>query len=71
MKINELKEKLLEKKVPLGMYSLLKSGTPNEQYCIIQSSDNWEIYYSEHGRKTFETEEEACMYFYEKLTQNL
>lgn len=75
MQIDELREKLLEKRIPLEMYSLLKGGTPNEQYCIIRSCGHWEIYYSEHGRKTgikiFKKEEDACIYFYKKILQNL
>lgn len=46
------------------------SGLPNERFCIVKE-DMWQVYYSERGKKAgqklFETEEEACEYFYEKM----
>jgi hypothetical protein len=71
MKLSELERKLDEIKVPEEVYSLLKGGLPNEQMCIVKNIDNWEIYYSERGRKTgikiFEDEDSACNYFFEKM----
>ena len=71
MKIEELEKKLIEINVPKDDYSILKGGLPNEQLCIVRTGENWEIYYSERGRKSglkyFDDEESACEYFFKKL----
>ncbi|MET4562725.1 hypothetical protein ABIA69_003916 [Lysinibacillus parviboronicapiens] len=71
MKINELEKKIIEINVPKDMYSILKGGLPNEQYCITKAGDKWEVYYSERGNKgdfkIFDDEDTACEYFYEKV----
>lgn len=74
MKIYELEKRLEEIKVPKDSYSVLKGGLPNEQLCIIKNNNNWEVYYSERGRKSgvrfFEFEDTACDYFFEKLKKH-
>ncbi|MNJ72281.1 hypothetical protein D3C77_689120 [compost metagenome] len=73
MKIKELEQKLIEINVPEDVYSILKGGHPNEQYCINRDGDNWEFYYSERGNKTglkmFNDEDAACEYFYKKVAK--
>lgn len=73
MKIKELEQKLLGINVPIDIYSILKGGLPNEQYCITKDGDNWEVYYSERGNKSglkiFDDEDMACDYFYKKLAK--
>ena len=70
MLVNELKNKLDEIGVSQDLYSIMTGGLPNEKLCIVQE-EMWQVYYSERGKKVrqkfFETEEEACEYFYEKL----
>lgn len=70
MLVNELKDKLDEIGVPQGLYSIMIGGLPNERLCIVKE-EMWQVYYSERGKKAgqkfFETEEEACEYFYRKL----
>lgn len=67
MNIEELKARLMSEKIKPDMYSL-NGGLPNEMYCIARKSELWEVYYSERGNKTglktFQNEEDACMYFY-------
>lgn len=71
MILNELKN-VVEKneKIPKDSYSF-EGGLPNEALCISRQGAEWEIYYSERGKKTnlmkFKTESEACEYFYERL----
>lgn len=47
----------------------MTGGLPNERLCIIKE-DLWKVYYSERGHKSalkeFQTELEACEYFFEK-----
>ncbi|MFJ7982285.1 hypothetical protein ACIQ1D_18665 [Lysinibacillus xylanilyticus] len=73
MKVKELEQKLIEINVPEEVYSILKGGLPNEQYCITKDGDNWEVYYSERGNKSglkiFEDEDKACEYFYNKVAK--
>jgi hypothetical protein len=73
MKILELEKKLIESNIPKDIYSILKGGLPNEQYCITKVDNYWEVYYSERGNKSglekFDSEEVACKYFYEKLEE--
>ena len=70
MTINELKNKLDEIGVSQDLYSIMIGGLPNERLCIVKE-EMWQVYYSERGRKVgqkvFETEEEACAYFYGKM----
>lgn len=72
MLVNELKNRLDEIGVPQNLYSIMVGGLPNERLCIVKE-DMWQVYYSEHGKKVgqkfFETEEEACKYFYEKMNR--
>lgn len=70
MNIRELEENLNALGIPNDMYSIMEGGLPNEKLCIVQEK-NWQVYYSERGCKTgltvFDTEEEACEYFYNEL----
>lgn len=70
MKVNELKSKLDEIGVSQDLYSIMVGGLPNERLCIVKD-EMWQVYYSERGnkvgQKVFETEEEACEYFYRKM----
>ena len=70
MFVYNLKNKLDEIGVPPDLYSILTGGLLNERLCIVRKG-LWQVYYSEHGKKAgqkfFETEEEACEYFYRKL----
>jgi len=71
MTVEQLKNQLQEKNVPEDMYSLLKGGYPNEAFCLINTEDGWEVYYSERGQKSgcrqFSSESEACEYMERKL----
>lgn len=71
MTVQDLKAKLDTFAVPEHMYSLLKGGLPNERLCLIKTDDGWEIYYSERGEKngikSFDSEDAACSYFYQKM----
>ena len=57
-------------KIPKGSYSFTVE-LPNEALCIFRHGEEWEVYYSERGKKTnlmiFKTESEACEYFYKHL----
>lgn len=70
MTILELEENLETLGVPKDLYSIMKGGLPNEQLCIVKE-DLWQVYYSERGHrsglKEFETEFEACEYFFRKI----
>ncbi len=71
MTLNELKNVVAKnEKIPTDSYSF-EGGLPNEALCISRHEDNWEIYYSERGKKTnlmiFNTESEACECFYKRL----
>ncbi len=71
MKKNELEQRLKSERIPEQFYSL-KGGLPNEALCLNQENGKWEVYYSErgikNGLKTFESEDDACDFFYEDLT---
>ena len=71
MTINELEKRLHDIGVPKEYYSILSGGLPNEVYCITNSNNVWEVYYSERGNKsslkTFDDEEDACKYFFHKM----
>ena len=74
MNISQLKTQLEEAGFRRDAYSL-KGGLPNEAYCLNKLSDKWEVYYSERGQKTnlkvFDSEDEACRYFYSILNRAL
>lgn len=71
---NELKQRLINESIRNDAYSL-EGGLPNEAYCLNQNGNIWEVYYSERGQKTrltiFQTENEACDYFYNSLINML
>lgn len=74
MNIRDLEEKLVAAKIRPDSYSLT-GGLPNEAFCIGNVNGRWEVYYSERGSKTslktFQSEDEACRYFYDWLTSSL
>lgn len=74
MNTNELEVKLTEAGVRKDVYQL-SGGLPNEAYCLAQSDEEWQVYYSERGSKsnlkTFDTESQACQYLFELLTGKL
>lgn len=74
MKKNELEQKLITENVNPYSYSL-DGGLPNEAFCLGENGSVWEVYYSERGSKTglktFQTEDEACDYFYGWITKTL
>ena len=67
MNLAGLEEKLAALNLPKDAYCLT-GGLPNEAYCIERHDNAWRVYYSERGTrsalKLFESEEEACQYFY-------
>ncbi|WP_349407778.1 hypothetical protein [Pseudalkalibacillus sp. SCS-8] len=71
MNIQKLKEVLEKKNIPSHYYSL-DGGLPNDAWCLRKSAVRWEVYYSERGKKysvkEFTSEEEACNYLYNKLS---
>lgn len=72
MRKSELLEILKKEKVSPNSYSL-NGGLPNEAYCLNKVNGTWEVYYSERGRKTglktFDSEDEACNYFFQLATE--
>lgn len=73
MTIQELRNKFEDEGVPENMFSLLTGGFPNEAFCLIETKDGWEVYYSERGKKRnakqFDCESKACEYMYKKLSK--
>ena len=71
---NELRERLARESIPTDAYNL-DGGLPNEAFCLCNNDNIWEVYYSERGQKSmlkqFESEDDACDYFYKLLTQML
>lgn len=67
---SELRQRLLTENVPERYYSL-EGGLPDERYCLAKTKHGWEVYYSERGEKAglkqFNSEHEACEYFYQRL----
>lgn len=74
MNLSDVQKKLTSSKVDPAAYSLT-GGLPNEAYCIEHQGRIWSVYYSERGRKTsektFETEDEACREFLERIIGDL
>jgi len=74
MNLSELKTKLANSSLPDDAYCLT-GGLPNEAYCVEQSPDGkWHTYYSERGQrtglKTFDSEDEACDYFFDTYVRD-
>ncbi|MEY2195380.1 hypothetical protein AB7942_21980 [Neobacillus sp. BF23-41] len=74
MNKNELNLLLINSNIPKDVYSL-KGGLPNEALCLNNEDGKWEVYYSERGvisqLKKFNSEEEACKYFYKEILEML
>jgi hypothetical protein len=73
MNTEQLARKLRDLGVRSDAYEL-RGGLPSEAYCLGQSGDQWEIYYSERGQKTarrfFSSEDEACRALLEWLLKD-
>lgn len=71
MTVTDLEAKLRAHNIPKYAYSL-KGGLPNEAYCLESLPNKWAVYYSERGSKTslkeFATENEACEYFLQLMS---
>jgi hypothetical protein len=69
----ELEVILRERNVSPLAYCL-GGGLPNERYTLDQSGAKWSVYYSERGlrsgERVFESEDEACRYLLELLTND-
>lgn len=70
MKKEELQQSLMSANVPKFLYNL-DGGLPNEAFCLNKDGEIWEVYYSERGIKSqlkqFDSEHEACIYFYKTV----
>ena len=79
MTLSKLRQRLIKEDVPNWAY-WLDGGHPaanhpgGEACCIDQVGDEWQTYFSERGTKTnvkaFDSEEEACSYFYQWLIED-
>lgn len=74
MNVKDLIDKLNKNtKIPKDAFSIIDGGYqfPSETYCLNTVDNKFEYYYSERGIKTglkkFDTENEACEYFYNLL----
>lgn len=71
MNKKELEKKLKRTGVPKHYYNLEEKGRNDERFCLERLGDKWEVYFAERGAKTtreiFDSEEEACLFLYEKL----
>lgn len=75
MKISELKEKLQTMKIPESSYLINCVEYPNEAYVLLFNGAEWEVYYSEKGKKRrlqkYTTESEACEQFLKWISKNV
>ena len=75
MNIKQLARELVENRIIADAVKI-GAGLPvaNEQYCIVENSGNWEVYYAERGQKgslrIFGSEEDACAYLLSILKQD-
>lgn len=73
MKVNELKARLDAMGVPSSVYSINSVEYPNEAYVIIFNGTEWEVYYSERGKKRglkkYLDESEACERFMNQISK--
>lgn len=51
MKVSNLNERLNEMGVAREIYSINSVEYPNEAYSIFWNGSEWEVYYSERGKK--------------------
>lgn len=74
MQVLELKDKLQTMGVSSSSYSINSVEYPNEAYSIFWNGSEWEVYYSERGKKRglkmFVNEADACEYFVKLVSQN-
>ncbi|MGX4670570.1 hypothetical protein JNUCC74_15510 [Cerasibacillus sp. JNUCC 74] len=74
MKKDELRQALIDADIPKDLYNL-NGELPNEAFCLNKKDQSWEVYYSERGVKSqlkkFDSEDEACNYFYKMLLEIL
>ena len=75
MNLGELRQRLDEKGIRRGAYSLCGENIRDEKYCIDDAEDGWHVYYSERGKRNYErvfnNEQDACDYFLEWFVRDL
>lgn len=73
MKVSELTERLNEMGVAREVYSINSVEYPNETYSIFWNGSEWEVYYSERGKKRgikkFLDESKACEHFLKQISR--
>lgn len=73
MNRNDLQNILLQRGIREDVYTLY-GGHPSERFVLSQEGQKWAVFYSERGeevgRREFQSEEEACLYFLERLLQD-
>lgn len=72
MNTAQLKKALKKAKVPTEYYNLEGKGRDDERFNLVIEDGKWVVYYLERGVRTtekfFPTEEDACDYLYNTLT---
>ena len=73
MRREELKTLLKEAKVQDQYYALYPPYPNHECLCLTNEINKWQVYFAERGKKwqlkEFNTEEEACEYFYQEAVE--
>ena len=73
MNLTFLTQRLADMGIREDFYSL-SGGREDDTFCIVQTQNGWEVYYSERGERSnlkfFTEEEEACDYFFRLITSD-
>lgn len=73
IQLSELKERLDSMGISNSVYSINSVEYPNEAYVIIFNGTEWEVYYSERGKKRglkkYLDESEACERFINQISR--
>lgn len=72
MRITDLKDKLINEGCNVNRFGVMQ--ITDDAYSIVKDNEFWEIFYSEHGKKSppvFRTknESEACEYFFRLILE--
>lgn len=59
--------------IPNDLFNIDGTGRDDERFVMVQTDDQWNVYYAERGCKTtdkyFDSESEALKYILEELTE--
>jgi hypothetical protein len=74
LKIDQLRQNIVNCRILKSRYRILEPGDDDNKICLDASENGWKVYFGERGGvyylKYFSNQEEACAYFWALLLED-